>query len=368
MFCLDSTLKGLCGPGKETMTIPRVLVVDDSRTIRAQLTELLRSKCAVTCADGVREMETNLADNDLPDLIILDIQMPEMDGPDVCRMLKSRAAVKHIPVIFNTAFVLTEDEVVRLLELGAVDVISKGSKREILLAKVGTHLKLIRARKALQFRNGLLNDEVKRRTKELELEREETIRRLVCAAESRDDDTGHHIERVSRYSFLLAQQRGLAQRDCEMILQASLLHDVGKISVSDDILHKPGRLTDEEREIMKSHTTFGAKILKGSSSLLLQVAEIIALCHHERWDGTGYPRGLSGVRIPEYARIVAVADVFDALSSDRPYKKAWPEAEAIAEIVKSGGTHFDPDMVVCFQRALPEILAAKEKLSKKEEG
>jgi response regulator RpfG family c-di-GMP phosphodiesterase len=211
------------------------------------------------------------------------------------------------------------------------------------------------AKEQLAQQNEILDLKVRERTRDLRETQLEVIRRLGRAAEFRDDDTGLHIYRMSRACVLLAKAAGLSERDCELLLEAAPMHDVGKIGIADEILLKPGRLEPEEFEIMKSHTTIGSELLSGSSSPVMQMAQVIALSHHEKWDGSGYPQGLKGEDIPLLARICCVCDVFDALISERPYKKAWTVAEAAAEIEKSAGTHFDPHLADLFGQLVPEI-------------
>jgi len=207
----------------------------------------------------------------------------------------------------------------------------------------------------------LLEELVRQRTSEVTKSRLEVVRRLGRAAEFRDNETGRHVVRMSHSSALLARQLNLSEKRCEIILHASPMHDIGKIGISDTILLKPGRLTPEERTIMERHALIGADILAGAETELLEVARLIALTHHEKWDGSGYPGKLVGEAIPLEGRICAIADVFDALTSERPYKHAWPVEEAVANLQENAGSHFDPALVQAFLATLPEIIAINEK-------
>lgn len=215
---------------------------------------------------------------------------------------------------------------------------------------------LRRLHQAVRHQNRFLEEKVRERTKELQDSRLEVIHRLGRAAEYRDNDTGLHTIRMSRYAAALGRAAGMTEAECELLLHASPLHDVGKIAIPDRILLKPGKLDPDEWEVMKTHAAIGAELLAGSRSELMQMAETIALTHHEKWDGSGYPRGLKGEEIPLVGRICALCDVFDALTSERPYKKAWSVPEAMAEIERGSGTHFDPRLVELFKQILPEIM------------
>ena len=217
------------------------------------------------------------------------------------------------------------------------------------------------AHRMVYDKKALLEEMVRTRTEDLNQTRLQVVRRLGRAAEYRDNETGLHIIRMSKISELLAKSLGWSPADCELMLHASPMHDVGKIGVSDAILLKPGKLDPEEWEVMKTHTTIGAAILDDGDSDLLRLARVIALSHHEKWDGSGYPHGLAGEAIPLPGRIIAVADVFDALTSSRPYKKAWSVDEAVAYIRDNAGTHFDPEVVAHFSQCLPEILSIWER-------
>lgn len=276
------------------------------------------------------------------DLILLDIMMPNMDGYEVCQRIKDNPTLRNIPIIFLTAMDSHEDEQ-RGFDLGAVDFISKPFSAAILKARVASQLKLSNHAKELER-------QVYERTQELALSRLEVIERLALAAEFRDNETGNHVLRVGEYCRRIASHMGLPKSECDLIAIAAPLHDLGKIAISDTILLKPGRLTDEEFRIMQGHAEAGAKILEGSQSEFLNAARIIALSHHEKWDGSGYPNSLKGEQIPLYGRIVALCDVYDALSSVRPYKEAWSKEQVEAYINELSGNQFDPALVEHFNQ------------------
>jgi putative two-component system response regulator len=329
-----------------------VLVVDDTSEMVDIVVEVLRPEFKVKAArNGERALKI-AEDSPAPDLILLDVTMPEMDGYDVCKRLKGNPITKPIPVIFLTALNQVEDER-KGLELGAVDYITKPISPAIVLARVRTHL-------ALAGQHHELEKIVRERTQELQQTRLAVIQQLGRAAEFRDNETGLHVIRMSHYSRLIAS--ALTQDDAwaELILNASPMHDIGKIGIPDGILLKNGPLTLEELEIMRKHPQMGADILGDSSHELMRLAKEIALSHQEKWDGSGYPNKLCGEEIPLSCRIVAVADVFDALTSVRPYKKAWKTADAVAEIDRQAGFHFDSKIVPVFHEVLPEILDIKD--------
>jgi putative two-component system response regulator len=282
-----------------------------------------------------------------PDLILLDVGMPKMNGFDVCDRLRAKRALAQIPVIFLSASDRIEDKVLAF-QSGAADYITKPFEFDEVKSRVRIHLELYRLRQAQQHYAHRLEELVRARTHDLENSRIEVLHRLAIAAEYRDDDTGKHTQRVGGISALLARALGVSSTDTELIRLAAPLHDIGKIGIADEILRAPRQLTSEEFNTMKSHVLIGAQILSGSASALLQMAERIALYHHEHWDGAGYCAGLKGEAIPLPARIVSVADTFDALTHERPYKRAWTLEEAMAEIVRLSGSRFDPRVVSKF--------------------
>ena len=294
-----------------------------------------------------------------PDLILLDINMPYLDGYEVMRRLQALNDPLLPPIVILTAQ-LGHDHLVKALTLGARDFVTKPFDRDELLMRVRNLLDAQLAHRLLHDQNAVLESMVRTRTAALNQTRLQIVRRLGRAAEYRDNETGLHIIRMSQISVLLARQYGWSDERCELMLLASPMHDVGKIGIPDAILLKPGPLDVEERKNMQRHTLIGADILNDADSELLRLARTIALSHHERWDGGGYPQGLAGEVIAEEARIVAVADVFDALTSSRPYKKAWPIDEAVRYIVDNAGRQFDPMVVAHFKTALPDIRTVLE--------
>jgi putative two-component system response regulator len=324
-----------------------ILVVDDIPANIEVLSGVLRGEYRVRAAtNGVRALAIAVSDTP-PDLILLDIMMPDTDGLDVCRKLKADLRTRHIPVIFVTAMSEIDDEA-QGFAAGCVDYITKPVSPPIVLARVRTHLAL-----ANQTRE--LDRKVRERTAELDRTRLAVIRCLGKASEFKDDDTGLHVVRMSHYARLLGLASGMSEADADLLMNAAPMHDVGKIGIPDNILKKPGRLDAAEWEVMKQHVEFGGQILGEQDSELLQMAREIALSHHEKWDGTGYPRGLKGEAIPLVGRIVAVADVFDALTSVRPYKAPWPVDKALAFMREQSGKHFDPRMIALIDGVLPEF-------------
>ncbi len=328
-----------------------ILIVDDTPENIDVLRGLLEADYKVKVAlEGNRALKIANSSNP-PDLILLDIMMPGLSGYDVCEQLKDNPLTRRIPVIFVTAMGEVDDES-KGFALGAVDYMTKPVSPPIVHARVRTHLALYD--QALQ-----LEDTVQQRTKELNDTRMEIIRRLGRAAEYKDNETGMHVIRMSLYSKILARAAGLDEEQAELLLNAAPMHDVGKIGIADHILSKPGSLNDEEWAVMRKHPEFGAEIIGDNASSILRMARIVALAHHEKWDGSGYPLGLAGEDIPLAARIVAIADVFDALTTVRPYKQAWSVDEAVADLQKEAGSHFDPQLVSKFVTVLPEILKVK---------
>ncbi|OYY92297.1 MAG: two-component system response regulator [Hydrogenophilales bacterium 28-61-23] len=293
------------------------------------------------------------------DLIILDLNMPFMDGFEVMRQLQALGRDDLPPILILTAQ-HDQEHRVRALKGGAHDYVTKPFAVDELLARVRNLLQVQLYHKSIRGRNQWLEERVRERTRELYDTRLQIVRRLGRAAEFRDNETGLHIVRMSKMSVALGEACGMSSEDCELLLNASPMHDIGKIGIPDQILLKPGKFEPHEWEIMKTHATIGAEILSGDDSELLSMARIIALSHHEKWDGSGYPYGLAGENIPLVGRIVAMADVFDALTSERPYKKAWTVEAAMEYVDANRGKHFDPQLVDLFRTRLPDILAIKE--------
>ncbi len=329
-----------------------VLVVDDTPENIDILVGILRDQYQVKVAlDGPKALA--LAVKVKPDLILLDVMMPGMNGYEVCQCLKQDPLTCHIPVIFVTALAEASDET-QGFELGAVDYITKPVSAPVVKARVTTHL-------ALYDQKRLLEQQVKERTKELEETRFEIIRRLGRAAEYKDNETGLHVIRMSHYARLLAKQIDLPEQYCELLYNAAPMHDIGKIGTPDAILKKPAKLDVDEWQEMQRHAEIGAEIIGEHNDPLLEMARRIALTHHEKWDGSGYPKGLSGEDIPIEGRIVAIADVFDALTSQRPYKTAWTIEATMALLEEQAGKHFDPILVKQFKLILPEAIAIRDR-------
>ncbi|AGW13163.1 HD domain-containing phosphohydrolase [Megalodesulfovibrio gigas] len=324
----------------------RLLLVDDTKTNIDLLVAALMDDYILSVAlNGPSAL--HIAAKLKPDLILLDVMMPEMDGFAVCQQLKADPETSDIPVIFLTAMD-DPDMKSKGFQFGAVDYITKPFHAAEVKARVRNHLSLLLARRQLARQNSELEHRVQERTRELEHNYRDTLLRLGLAAEYRDNDTGRHIRRIREFTALLARKSGCTPKEAEDMGLAATMHDIGKIGIPDAILLKPGKLDAQEWQIMQRHAQIGADILACSNSPLLNLSRTIALTHHERWDGTGYPQGLAGETIPLAGRIVGLVDVFDALTSDRPYKPAWSVAEAAAVIHKERGAHFDPALVDLF--------------------
>ena len=291
-----------------------------------------------------------------PDLLIVDYMMPDLDGLQFIARFRAAPGCAEIPVLMITA---NDDKDVRYeaLKIGATDFLTKPVDRVEFSARVSNMLVLSISRRHLADRAAWLAEEVKKATAAIHSREQELLFRMSRAAEFRDPETGAHIQRMSHYSHLIACSLGLSAEDQALILQAAPMHDVGKIGIPDLILLKPGKLTPEEFDVMKSHARLGFDLLSGSESFVLQAAASIAISHHEKFDGSGYPYGVAGEAIPLFGRIVAVADVFDALTSERPYKKAWEFERAIDFLREGAGTHFDATCVEAFLACMDDVLA-----------
>ncbi len=341
---------------------PLILIADDNLW-QQKLIEVTLSGMGyriITAADG--EQALSLVIQYMPDVILLDIQMPKKNGFEVLSEVKQNEITRGIQVVMVTGSEENEARA-RALELGADDFLMKPVDRVLLKARIQSSVKLKAYYDHIKSYQKLLEAEVDQKTRQLreafdQLKKSslETIYRLARAAEFKDEDTGDHILRMSHSAEVLAEGMGYDKKQRDMILYASPMHDVGKIGIPDRILLNPGRLDPEEWDIMKSHAIIGSRILEGSSSEIVQLAEVIALSHHEKWDGSGYPQGLKGKEIPLAGRIVAVADVFDALLSDRPYKKAFTVDKALAIMREGRGVHFDPDVLDVFFSRLERLL------------
>jgi len=326
-----------------------ILVVDDTPENIDLLSAILREEYRVKAATrGEKALQIARSDPK-PDLILLDIMMPEMDGYEVIEALKIDPNTTHIPVIFVTALSDEMDEETGL-NMGAVDYIIKPVSPALVRARVSAQLALYDQRRELERL-------VAERTQEIQATRLEVIKRLGRAAEFKDNETGLHVVRMSLYAKILAEAMIDNEEWVETLFQAAPMHDVGKIGIPDSILLKAAPLSEDEWTTMKKHTLHGAKIIGNEGSDLMRMASTIAEHHHEKWDGSGYPHGKSGNEIPLAARIVAVADVFDVLTTERPYKEAWQIEDAIMMIEESAGSHFDPEVVRCFKERQDDILA-----------
>ncbi|WP_263833793.1 response regulator [Sulfurospirillum oryzae] len=324
-----------------------ILIVDDTPENIMLLSEILKPFYKVKVANsGVKALNL-IASGDIPDLILLDIMMPIMSGYEVCKKLKNDPLTRNIPIIFVTALNDYEDEA-EGLGIGAVDYITKPVHASIVLARVNTQIML------LQYQRNL-EQKLEERTEEIVLTRMEVIRQLGRAAEYKDNETGTHILRMSAYTKIIAQKIGLDNVRTELLFLSAPMHDIGKIGTPDHILKKESALSPEEWAIVKAHPIHGAEIIGKHQSSLLQTARIVALTHHERYDGTGYPYGIKGYDIPLAGRIVAIADVFDALTSKRPYKEPWSLERAVEYLVSEKGKHFDPELVDAFLACMDEI-------------
>jgi len=330
---------------------PTILIVDDTPENITILSAILDEYNIKVANNGAKAIE--IASRFKPDIVLLDVMMPGMDGYATLKCLKRDPNTRNIPVIFITAMREASDET-RGFDLVAVDYITKPISPPVVKARVKTHLNLYNQNRSLEHL-------VSERTEELNESRLEIIRRLGLAAEYKDNETGMHVIRISFYCKTIATACGMSNEWVDLIFNASPMHDIGKIGIPDHILRKPGRLNDEERAIMERHAEIGAKIIGNHDSILLETARSVALTHHEKWNGSGYPRGLKGDEIPLPGRIVAIADVFDALTSTRPYKEAWSFEKSIAHIKEESSRHFDPALVDIFMDCRDEILdLAKE--------
>lgn len=325
---------------KQTDERPKILIVDDAATNLQILRQVLHEDYRLLFAlDGEKALK--LAQEEAPNLILLDVMMPGLTGLETCKLLKANPTTKSIPVIFVTALSEVSDESAGF-EVGAVDYITKPISPPVVRARVKTHLSLVGA-------------------DELQKTRLQIIQCLGRAAEYRDNETGLHVIRMSHYSRLLALAAGFSASQADLLFHAAPMHDIGKIGTPDHVLLKPGKLDQDEWALMQKHVLMGAEILGEHDSPLLQMARTIALYHHEKFDGSGYPHRIAGEAIPIEARIVAIADVFDALTSIRPYKKAWEVQAAVDLLQSEKGKHFDPELVDLFIAQLPAMVEIKEK-------
>jgi putative two-component system response regulator len=353
-----------------------VLVVDDTPDNLMLIADLLKDRYRVKAANNGEKALRLLNDDPLPDLILLDIMMPGLSGYEVAEQLKADRRTRTIPIIFLTSMAGAEDEI-RGLSLGAVDYVTKPISPPVLMARVETQLRVKEAADFLRDQNEFLEKEVQRRTREVTAIQDVTIHAMASLAETRDNETGNHIRRTQHYIKLLAEllrehprfRHFLDEATIKLLFKSAPLHDIGKIGIPDRILLKPGRFTPEEFEIMKTHTTLGRDAIQHAEDQLginvdfLHLAKEIAYGHQEKWDGSGYPQGLATDDIPISARLMAIADVYDALISRRVYKPGMPHGQAV-EIIREGrGSHFDPDICDAFLANAEQFQAIAEQFA-----
>lgn len=342
----------------------KILIVDDQPanvTLIEKMLDIDGYLNVISTTDPTQVESIYMEQNS--DLVLLDLNMPVMDGYQVLSKIRE-VDPDYPPIIVLTAQSDRESRI-KALDLGARDFLAKPFDRVELMTRIRNMLEVRIMTKAIKDQNKILDGMVKERTQELSDTRLEVIRRLGRAAEYRDDMTGYHIIRMSKYSQVLALAAGMPEKEAEMLLNASPMHDIGKIGIPDNVLMKPGKLEPGEWTIMKTHVDIGVEILAGSNSSLMEMAAEVAQNHHEKWDGSGYPRGLTGEDIPLTGRIVAIADVFDALTTERPYKKAWPVEEAVEFLKGQSGKHFEPRLVEHFLEILPEVLKIRSQYEEK---
>ncbi|TCS64360.1 HD-GYP domain-containing protein [Varunaivibrio sulfuroxidans] len=339
----------------------KLLIVDDNASNVMLLSKLLENR-GYTNIHGVtdpREVEA-LYKQERHDLILLDIRMPHLDGYQVLEKLRALCEGDDYPPVMILTAQTDQETRYKALEAGAQDFLNKPFDQIEAMTRIRNLIEIRLLHNQVREQNMALDRKVKERTRELEETRLEVVRRLGAAAEYKDNETGMHVIRMSKTCQLLGQAIGMDERQSQILLNASPMHDIGKIGIPDRVLLKPGKLDPGEWEIMKTHTEIGAEILGSHTSDLMEMARVIAVTHHEKWDGSGYPRGLKGEDIPLVGRISAVADVFDALISERPYKDAWPVERAVALLEQESGAHFEPLLIEKFMIVLPQVLEIKE--------
>ncbi len=332
----------------------RILIVDDTTKNIQLIGSILKNQGyeVAFATDGTKAIMA--IEKHHYDLILLDVMMPGIDGYQTCKKIKSMPNALHIPVIFLTAKT-DEESIVKGFDSGGVDYVTKPFNQRELIARVETQLKL------KEYEDNLEKN-VKSLTKEIEETQREVVQTMGAIAETRSRETGNHVKRVAEYCYVFAKRYGLSEKDALLLKEASPMHDVGKLGIPDAILHKAGKLSNDEWEIMKTHAELGYDMLKFSERPMLKTAATVALTHHEKFDGSGYPKNLVGKEIPIFGRILAICDVFDALGSERCYKKAWPDDD-IWELLRSeSGKHFDPVLVDIFFDHMDEFIAIRSKL------
>jgi len=353
------------------MKRPTILCVDDTPANLSLLNQLLNASYDVKLINA-GDKALKLLEHTPVDLILLDVMMPNMDGYEVCKRLKAHKQTQHIPVLFLTALNKTEDEQ-KALSVGGHDFITKPINPDVLLARIHTHLQLKTFHDKLHTQNQQLETALEQQLSDIYQLQEASLSVMISLAEFRDEDTGNHIRRTQAYVQLIAQQAQISQpqwhlsdEHIQLMTRCAPLHDVGKITIADDILLKPGKLTPDEFAQMQTHAQKGHDILSAASDSMgvygavLDMAKTIALSHHEKWDGTGYPQQLKGEAIPLPARIMALADVYDALRSKRPYKAPFSHTKALSIMHDMKGQHFDPRLFACFETVASQINAISE--------
>ncbi|MFA5260485.1 MAG: HD domain-containing phosphohydrolase [Candidatus Omnitrophota bacterium] len=348
---------------KEQMANSRILIVDDQKLHGLYLKKILAE-------EGFKNVEYSndplkvlgLVRDFQPEIIVLDIFMPHLDGFQIMEQLAEFRKDNYLPILALSAE-KSSDIRLRALQSGSTDFLNKPYENMEIIFRIRNMIEMRSLHMEVKSQNKILESKVQERTKELRETQLDIIRRLAQAAEFRDSDTGMHIIRMSQYCQKFGVAMGMSLPECDLLLHASPLHDIGKLGIPDSILLKPGRLTQDEYEIMKTHTVIGAKLLAGSSSPVMKMAQIICITHHEKWDGTGYPKQLRGDEIPPIGQICSICDVFDALTSDRPYKQAWPIDAAVEEIGHMKETHFSPIIVDRFLEILPLIEDIRKRCS-----
>lgn len=332
----------------------KILVVDDTpKNIQVVGSILQNQSYQVAFATNGQRALDAIGQNSY-DLILLDVMMPHLNGYDTCKALKKLPNGEHVPVIFLTAK-NDEASIIEGFDSGGIDYVTKPFNQRELLARVETHLKL-------KSYEDDLETKVKKLTTEIEQTQREVIFTMGAIGESRSKETGNHVKRVAKYSYIMAIKYGLSEKQARLLQQASPMHDIGKVAIPDAILNKAGKLDPDEWEVMKTHAILGYEMLKCSDRPILKAAATLALTHHERFDGSGYPHGLAGQDIHIYGRITAICDVFDALGSARCYKKAWSDEDIFALLEKQRGKHFDPELVDLMFVNMDEILTVREEL------
>jgi putative two-component system response regulator len=345
---------------EEKILNSKILIIDDQPVNVLLLQKLLENKGYTSLHSTTDSRKASQMYSEIhPDLVLLDLNMPHLDGFQVMEQLQELEKESYAPILILTAQNAKEVRL-KALKKGAKDYLSKPFDVTEVLCRIQNLLEVRLLHNQVCRQNKVLDQKVRERTEELNQTRLEIIIRLGRAGEYRDNETGMHVVRMSKISTILARKVGMSENECELVLNASPMHDIGKIGIPDNILLKPGKLNPEEWKVMKSHVEIGAEILSGNDSQLIQMARLIALQHHEKWNGNGYPNALKGETISQVARIVTIADVFDALTSERPYKKSWPMENVLSFFNEQSGEHFDPYLVKKFQEILPEILEIKE--------